>query len=137
MDALFPLASLPAPISGRNRVWRRIIADAIRNDPAWDRGDYRAQPPSLRTAAEMLFLMSNNPVERQKEAPTRERADRALDAYVARTVKAMDANDVLYAIESSADYDPGPGLGRIRAPLVAINFADDLINPPELSRWAN
>jgi homoserine O-acetyltransferase len=133
MDALLPLASLPAQISGRNRAWRRIIADAIRNDPAWDHGDYRTQPPSLRTAAEMLYLMSSNPVVRQEEAPTRERADRVLDEYVARTIQAMDANDVLYAIESSADYDPAPGLGRIRAPLVAINFADDLINPPELA----
>ena len=79
MDALLPLASLPTQISGRNRVWRRVIIDAIRNDPAWERGEYRDQPPSLRTAAEMLFLMSNNPVERQKEAPTREAADRVLD----------------------------------------------------------
>src|SRR5262249_41887596 len=119
-------------ISGRNRVWRRIIADAIRNDPGWHHGDYRTQPPALRTAAGMLFLMSNNPMERQKDAPTRERADRVLDEYVAKTIRAMDANDVLYAIESSADYDPGPGLERIRVPLVAINFEDDLINPPEL-----
>jgi homoserine O-acetyltransferase len=132
MDALMPLASLPAPISGRNRAWRRVIIDAIRNDPAWANGDYREQPPSLKTAAEMLFLMSNNPVERQKEAPTREAADRVLDEFVARTVKASDANDVLYALESSSDYDPAPGLERIKAPLVAINFEDDLINPPEL-----
>jgi homoserine O-acetyltransferase len=132
MDALLPLASLPTQISGRNRVWRRVIADAIRDDPAWDHGDYRTQPPSLRTAAEMLYFMSNNPVERQKEAPTREQADRALDDYVARIVKTSDANDVLYAIESSSDYDPGPSLEKIRAPLVAINFEDDLINPPEL-----
>jgi homoserine O-acetyltransferase/O-succinyltransferase len=132
MDALLPLASLPAPISGRNRVWRRIISDAIRNDPAWAGGEYTTQPPGLRTAAEMLFFMSNNPVERQKEAPTRERADRVLDEFVARTIRTMDANDVLYAIESSSDYDPAPGLDRIRAPLVAINFGDDLINPPEL-----
>lgn len=132
MDALLPLASLPTQISGRNRAWRRVVIDAIRNDPAWEHGEYRAQPPSLRTAAEMLFLMSNNPAERQKEAPTRERADRVLDEYVARTMRAMDANDVLFAVESSADYDPGPGLDRIRAPLLAINFEDDLINPPEL-----
>jgi homoserine O-acetyltransferase len=132
MDALLPLASLPAQISGRNRVWRRVIIDALRNDPAWEGGEYRAQPPSLRTAAAMLFLMASNPVERQEEAPTRERADRVLDEYVARTVRTMDANDVLYALESSGDYDPGPGLGRIRAPLVAINFEDDLINPPAL-----
>jgi homoserine O-acetyltransferase len=80
----------------------------------------------------MLFLMSNNPVERQNEAPTLKKADQVLDTYVARTVRNMDANDVLYAVESSWDYDPGPGLAQIRAPLLAINFADDLINPPEL-----
>jgi homoserine O-acetyltransferase/O-succinyltransferase len=132
MDALLPLASLPTQISGRNRVWRRVIADSIRHDPAWDHGEYREQPPSLGTAAEMLYFMSNNPLQRQKEAPTRERVDRVLDDYVDRLVKTSDANDVLYAIESSADYDPAPGLERIKAPLVAINFEDDLINPPEL-----
>ena len=131
-DALMPLASLPTQIAGRNRAWRRLICDAIRNDPSWENGDYRKQPASLMTAAEMLFLMSNNPVERQKEAPTRAEADRVLDAFVARTIPTMDANDVLYAIESSTDYDPGPGLARISAPLLAINFEDDLINPPEL-----
>ena len=132
-DALMPLASLPTQISGRNRAWRRLISDAIRNDPSWENGDYRKQPPSLKTAAEMLFLMSNNPVERQKEAPTRADADRVIDTYVARTIQTMDANDVLYAIESSTDYDPGPELGRIVVPLLAINFEDDLINPPELN----
>jgi homoserine O-acetyltransferase/O-succinyltransferase len=132
MDALLPLASLPAQISGRNRVWRRIVIDAIRHDPAWENGDYTKPPNSLRTAAEMLFLMSNNPVQRQKESPTREQADQQLDQFVNRTTRGMDANDVLYALESSGDYDPGPGLEKIRAPLLAINFADDLINPPEL-----
>src|SRR5262249_21691105 len=58
MDALLPLASLPTQVSGRNRVWRRIVADAIRSDPAWDHGEYRTQPPSLRTAALMLYFMS-------------------------------------------------------------------------------
>ncbi len=132
VDALMPLASLPTQISGRNRAWRRLISDAIRNDPAWERGNYRAQPPSLRTAAEMVYLMSSNPVERQKEAPTRAAADKALDQFLTRSLQNMDANDVLYAIESSSDYDPGPGLEKIRAPLLAINSADDLINPPEL-----
>ncbi len=132
MDALLPLASLPTQISGRNRAWRRIIIDAIRNDPAWEHGDYKRQPPSLRTAAEMLYFLSNNPVQRQKEAPTREAADRVLDAFVEQVVGRSDANNVMYAVAASADYDPGPGLERIRAPLVAINFEDDLINPPEL-----
>jgi homoserine O-acetyltransferase len=132
MDALMPLASLPTQISGRNRMWRRIIIDAIRTDPEWKGGDYVTQPHGLRIAAEMLALMANNAVQRQKEAPTLEKADKLLDDYVARALRTMDANNILYAVESSRDYDPGPGLEKIQAPLLAINFADDLINPPEL-----
>lgn len=132
MDALMPLACLPTQISGRNRVWRRVIIDAIRNDPEWRGGEYSAQPQSLRTAAEALFFMGSNPVVRQREMPTLERSDGVLDAFIAREVKTLDANDVLYAVEASRDYDPGPGLGKIEAPLLAVNSADDLINPPEL-----
>jgi homoserine O-acetyltransferase/O-succinyltransferase len=132
MDALMPLASLPTQISGRNRAWRRIVIDAIRNDPDWGGGEYKTQPPSLRTAAEMLWFMSSSPVLRQKEAPTLARTDEVLDKFVDGIVKADDANDVLYALEASRDYDPGPNLEKIRVPLLAINSADDLINPPEL-----
>ena len=132
MDALMPLASLPTQISGRNRAWRRIIIDAIRNDPDWRGGDYANQPPSLRTAAEMLWFMSSNPVLRQKEAPTVAKTDEVLDKFVDGIAKADDANNVLYAVEASRDYDPGPNLPKIRAPLLAINSADDLINPPQL-----
>jgi homoserine O-acetyltransferase len=132
MDALMPLASLPTQISGRNRAWRRIVIDAIRNDPAWNSGEYKTQPPSLRTAAEMLWFMSSNPALRQKEAPTLAKTDEALDKFVQQLVKTDDANDVLYAVEASRDYDPGPNFEKIRAPLLAINSADDLINPPEL-----
>jgi homoserine O-acetyltransferase/O-succinyltransferase len=132
MDALMPLASLPTQISGRNRAWRRVIIDAIRNDPGWNGGEYKIQPPTLRTAAEMLWFMSSNPVLRQKEAPTLAKTDEALDKFVEQIVKADDANDVLYALEASHDYDPGQNLEKIRAPLLAINSADDLINPPEL-----
>src|SRR5436190_13664615 len=135
MDALMPLASLPTQISGRNRGWRRMIIDAIRNDPDWRGGDYPAaagQPPSLRTAAEMLWFMSSNPVLRQKETPTVAKTDEVLGKFVDQIVKTDDANDVLYALEASHDYDPGPNLAKIRAPLLAINSADDLINPPEL-----
>ena len=132
MDALMPLASLPTQISGRNRVWRRVVIDAIRNDPAWKNGEYAEQPPSLRTAQEMLFLVGSNPVLRQNELPTLARADSVLDASVAGSMRAADANDVLYQVQASFDYDPGPELEKIRAPLFAINSADDLINPPEL-----
>ena len=132
MDALMPLASLPGPISGRNRVWRRVIIDAIRNDPQWQQGNYKEQPPSLRTAQEMLFLMGSNPILRQQQMPTRQRSDEVLDAYVDAALKTADANDTLYQLSASQDYDPAPALDKIKAPLVAINFADDLINPPEL-----
>jgi len=132
MDALMPLASVPAQISGRNRVWRRVIIDAIRTDPDWKDGDYKVQPPGLGIAAEMLYFMGSNPVQRYREAPTLRQADEQLDASVSRSMKEMDANDVLYAVEASRDYDPGPELERIKAPLIAVNSADDLINPPEI-----
>ncbi len=132
MDALMPLASLPTQISGRNRVWRRIIIDAIRNDPGWREGDYTEQPESLRTAHETLFFVGSNPVLRQEQMPTLAESDVVLDGMVAKAMQTTDANDVLYQVEASRDYDPSAGLAKIRAPLLAINFADDLINPPEL-----
>jgi homoserine O-acetyltransferase len=132
MDALMPLASLPTQVAGRNRVWRRIMIDAIRNDPEWHGGDYTHAPQSLNTATGVLWLMSSNPVLRQKETPTLAATDAAFDAFVAEHRKSADANDVLYALEASHDYDPGPALESIRAPLFAVNSADDLINPPEL-----
>jgi homoserine O-acetyltransferase len=131
MDGLMPLASLPAQISGRNRVWRRMIIDSIRGAPDWQDGNYQAQPYGLRLAAEMLYFMGENPALRFKEAPTLQAADTALDAFAARFRTNYDANDVLYALEASRDYDPAPGLEKITAPLLAINSADDLINPPD------
>jgi len=133
MDALMPLASVPSQISGRNRAWRRILIDAIRNDPEWKGGEYTTQPQSLRVAAQMNFLVASNPLIRQTAAPTLAQADAALDAYVANYVKTNDANDVLYAFEASRDYDPAPKLETIKAPLYAVNTADDLVNPPELA----
>jgi homoserine O-acetyltransferase/O-succinyltransferase len=132
MDTLMPLASLPTQVSGRNRIWRRLVIDAIRNDPAWAGGEYTAQPPSLRTGLQMLWLMGSNPVLRQQEAPTLAQADQLIDRVVAEQQRSTDANDLLYALSASQDYDPGAALERIAAPLVAVNSADDLINPPEL-----
>src|SRR5437773_609272 len=101
MDALMPLASLPTQISGRNRVWRRLIIDAIRTDPDWHDGEYVAQPHGLRIAAEMLWFMGNNPVQRFRDAPTLAKADEVLNAYVSNAMKTLDANNVLYALEAS------------------------------------
>jgi homoserine O-acetyltransferase len=132
MDALMPLASLPTQISGRNRVWRRTLIDAIRNDPSWNGGDYTRQPASLRTANEIIFFMGSNPLLRQEQMPTLAKTDEVFDAAINKALETTDANDVLYQVSASWDYDPGPGLEQIRAPLLAINSADDLINPPEL-----
>jgi len=132
MDGLMPLASLPAQMSGRNRVWRKMIIDAITLDPEWRNGDYLSQPHGIRLAAEILFFMSNNPIQRQLNAPTWQKADQLLEESVTNFVARADANDTLYALRASEDYDPAPKLNSIRAPLVAINFEDDLINPPEL-----
>lgn len=132
MDALLPLASLPTQISGRNRVWRRLIIDAIRTDPEWLEGNYQTQPRGMRLALEMSWLMGSNPIQRLQEAPTFAASDEVLEKYLADRLPKVDANDYLYAFEASHDYDPGPGLEKIKAPLLAINFGDDLINPPEL-----
>jgi homoserine O-acetyltransferase/O-succinyltransferase len=132
MDALMPLASLPTQISGRNRMWRSLIADTIRSDPEWQNGEYKTQPHSLRMAAGMVQFMGSNPVIRQRELPTGQKADQFLQTAMNRAMRTTDANDTLYAVEASRDYDPGPDLEKIQAPLLAINFADDLINPPEL-----
>jgi homoserine O-acetyltransferase/O-succinyltransferase len=132
MDALMPLASLPTQVSGRNRAWRHTIIEALRNDPEWKGGDYQSEPAALRTAIAMLWLMSSNPALRQQEAPTLAQADTVLDNYIETGLGSTDANDLMYALAASRDYDPGPALERIEAPLLAINSADDLINPPEL-----
>jgi|SRR6185503_10859129 len=132
MDALMPLASVPAQIAGRNRIWRRIAIDAIRNDPQWNNGNYTAQPEGLRTALAMSYLMASNPILRQQQMPTWAAADAEFDRAIAAGMKEDDANDVMYRLQASYDYDPGSGLEKIKAPLLAVNSADDLINPPEL-----
>jgi homoserine O-acetyltransferase len=132
MDALMPLASLPGPINGRNRIWRKLLMDAIRTDPTWAGGDYTTQPEGLRFAAGMMLFMSSNPRLHYVQAPTLAAADQALAAYEEQFVRTRDANDVLYAFAASEDYDPSPDLEKIEAPLLAVNSADDLINPTDL-----
>ena len=132
MDCLAPLASLPAEIAGRNRMIRKMIMDSIRQDPAWKGGDYAEQPPGLRNAAHLLLIMTSCPLQWQKEAPTRAQADASLAERLRLAVGALDANDMLYQFGASEDYNPAPDLGRIQAPLLAINSADDQVNPPEL-----
>jgi len=132
MDAALPLASLPLQISGRNRVWRRMIIDDIRDDPHYYNGDYRTQPHGLKAALDILMLVGSSPLYWQKIMPTRDAADAYYENYIKTRLPAYDANDLLYQIDSSRDYDPQARLGSIRAPLLALNSEDDQINPPEL-----
>lgn len=132
MDFLVPLASLPAEIAGRNRMIRKMIMDSITGDPAWRGGEYDDQPPGLINAVHLLIMMTSCPRQWQIEAPTRAAADAFLAERVRGHASALDANDMLYAFAASEDYNPAPDLGRITAPLLAINSADDQVNPPEL-----
>jgi homoserine O-acetyltransferase len=132
MDALMPLASLPIQISGRNRIWRDMIVDDLRNDPGYNGGEYTTQPRGLKAAVDILWIFGSAPLYNQSQLPTRDQADAYYENTVKPRVANYDANDVIYHFESSRDYDPQPDLGKIVAPLLAINTADDQINPPEL-----
>jgi len=132
MDAALPLVCLPAQISGRNRMERRLIVDAIRNDPEWNGGSYGKQPQGLVTALRMVAISSGSARHFYQDAPTQEATDRLLDRLVQQRMLNSDANDVMYAWDASRDYDPEPGLENIRAAVMAVNFEDDERNPPEL-----
>jgi homoserine O-acetyltransferase/O-succinyltransferase len=133
MDALMPLACLPVPIAGRNRVWRDLVIDAIQSDPLFNKGEYTTEPTnSLRVAASMLLIAGSAPIQMQLTLPSRDAADEFVHKYMARQLADLDANDILYALDASHDYDPSANLEKIQAPLVHVNSADDFVNPPEL-----
>jgi homoserine O-acetyltransferase len=133
VDALMPLACLPVPIAGRNRVWRDLLIDAIRSDPDWRQGEYRTPPVgALRTAAGLLLIAGSAPIQMQLALPTQDAADQFVQKYMERELQDLDANDLLYQLSASRDYDPSAGLENIRAPVMWVNSADDFINPPEL-----
>jgi homoserine O-acetyltransferase len=132
MDALMPMACLPVQIAGRNRVWRKMVMDAIREDPAWSAGDYKDEPKAaLRNAQDLLVIAGSAPLVMQKTLPTRDASDKYV-AEMEHRAEALDANDLLYQVNSSRNYDPSAQLEKITAPVMWINSADDFINPPEL-----
>jgi homoserine O-acetyltransferase len=132
-DALMPLACLPIEIAGRNRMWRYMSMQSIRDDPAWDHGDYSSEPvEGLRVAADFLTIAGSAPQQMQKDYPTRQAADDYVNRTVANVVAHIDADDFLYYVDASRDYNPEPKLSTITVPVVWINSADDFINPPEL-----
>src|ERR1700688_109967 len=133
MDALMPLACAPVQIAGRNRIWREMVMDAIREDPEWKGGEYKEEPKqALRTALDFLLVAGAAPIPMQKALPTRDTADKYVDDYFRTRMSGLDANDTLYHVNASRIYDPSSQLGKIKAPVMWINSADDFINPPEL-----
>jgi len=132
-DALAPFACLPVQLAGRNRMMRYMAIQAVKQDPAWMGGEYKTEPEQgLSTANEMLMIMGSSPLQMQKQAPTRDAAEKYVDQYLARTMAATDANNLIYYTNASRNYDPSPNLEKITAPVLWINSADDYINPPEL-----
>lgn len=133
MDALMPLACQPVQIAGRNRLWRRMVMDAIRDDPDWKNGEYTTEPSTaLKIAAEMFYIAAGSALQMQTSFPTRDAADAAARDFAKRFSADHDATDLLYALNASRNYDPSPQLERITAPVMFVNSADDFINPPEL-----
>jgi homoserine O-acetyltransferase/O-succinyltransferase len=133
MDALMPLACLPVQIVGRNRLWRNLIMEAIKNDPEYLKGEYVKEPiAAMRTAASLLAIATSAPIQMQLTLSTPDAADEFLRKYMQRELDDLDANDFLYQLNASRDYDPSASLEKITAPLVHINSGDDFVNPPEL-----
>lgn len=133
MDAMMPLACLPVQIAGRNRVWRKMVIDGIRQDPDWKNGDYTTEPrAALQISADFLIIAGGAPLQMQKSMPTRDDADKFLAESMPRITSHLDANDLLYAVSASRNYNPSPGLEKITVPVMFVNSADDFINPPEL-----
>lgn len=133
MDAMMPLACFPVQIAGRNRIWRKMLMDAIRTDPDWKGGEYTEQPQrGLRTAASLMLMAGSAPLHMQEDQPTRDAADQFAEDYMKSSLSTLDANDLLYQVNSSRNYNPSPKLGVIKSPVMFINSADDFINPPEL-----
>src|SRR5215469_5058001 len=133
MDAMMPLACLPVQIAGRNRIWRKMVIDGIRQDPEWKGGEYTTEPRAgLQILADFLIIAGGAPLHMHEELPTRDAADKYLEETMARLTSSLDVNDHLYAISASRDYDPSGKLETIKAPVMFMNSADDFINPPEL-----
>ncbi len=133
MDALMPLACQPVAIAGRNRMWRKMAMDAIRDEPDWKNGEYTSQPPNaLKVDAEMFYMAAGSALQMQKSFSTRDATDANTQDYVKQFSAEHDANDLLYALDASRNYDPAPQLEKISVPVMFVNSADDFINPPEL-----
>jgi homoserine O-acetyltransferase len=131
--ALMPLACEPIEIAGLNRMWRQLAINGITADPAWKAGNYKSEPVTgLRTAESLLFVAGGAPLLYQSQYPTRASASAYAEDKVASGITELDANDLIYQLDASRNYNPWPELERIKAPIMWINSADDFINPRNL-----
>jgi Homoserine acetyltransferase len=131
--ALMPMACEPIEIAGLNRMWRQLAINGIKSDPAWQNGLYKAQPTQgLRTAQSLLFVAGGAPLNYQAQYPTRQAASSFAEERVSTAMTSVDANDLIYQLESSRNYNPWPKLEAIPTPVMWINSADDFINPRNL-----
>jgi homoserine O-acetyltransferase len=129
-----PMACEPIEIAGLNRMWRQLAVNGIKSDPAWQSGEYKAEPTQgLRTAESLLFVAGSAPLYYQAQYPTRQAAGDYAEDRVAMGMKELDANDLIYQLDASRNYNPWPKLAAITAPVMWINSADDFINPRNLS----
>jgi homoserine O-acetyltransferase len=132
MDAAMPLACLPVQIAGRNRMLRKLLMESITSDPGWMNGDYKQQPYGLRSAVALLLAAAGSSLQMYKDYPTRDKADAYVESAMRRNLEEADANDLLYQFNASRNYDPSGKLASVKVPVMFVNSADDLINPPEL-----
>ncbi len=130
MDALMPIASLPERVTGRNLLMRRIMLALLRPD-----GGVSGRA-GLGPAWNLFKLLVDSPARLAEQFGDIADADAHIRDVAAEAMKSEDVNDVIWEFEASRDYDPAPGLGRIAAPLLAVNFADDDINPAALGGLA-
>src|SRR5260370_42314971 len=114
MGAVMRRACQGVQIAGRNRVWGKMVMDAMRNDPEWKGGEYSAEPKqALRTALDLLLIAGSAPLLMQKTLPKRDLADQYLDEYFAARMPGLDATDLLYALNASRNYGSSPGMENI------------------------
>ena len=130
--AMMPMACLPVEIAGHNRMWRRAAVEGIRRDPAWQDCNYASEPvQGLRTAASLLQVAGFAPLYLQRAYPDRASAEDYIVERIERAIPNLDANDLIYQLESSRNYDPEPRLESIGVPMTWVNSGDDFINPPD------
>jgi len=132
MDAAIPIAATPMALSGRNLLWRRLVIEATRSDPAYNGGEYSHPPHGFVATLPLFYMMIDSTQHLARVAPDLKSATELLVGWAGTGHPILDANDAIYALDASRDYDPEPQIDKISAPVLAINFADDEIVGPSI-----